>query len=175
MVEKIHDALEEIKIDLDRVITCKEESRERAANQKDSLRNLLKRPDINLNKLLSNSVINSHKAFRELFRQDARFREEVLETVETDIKYLGYTERQKKLASNMRRWEKIEIPEDLDFSSINNLSVRSREILKQHKPKTIADAARLPNVAFADLVNLATFLEIKRLSNGNKSKSRIGS
>lgn len=92
---------------------------------------------------------------------------EIFETVDAEIKYEGYAERQKRLAETLKRVQSMVIPEELDYEKVPNLSYRSRAILASRRPRTIEEAAQLSNVSFSDILNLITYLEI----GGNKKEN----
>lgn len=76
---------------------------------------------------------------------------DVLEQVETEIKYQGYIDRQDAEISRIRTHESIRIPEDLDYSSMHGLSNELKEKLNQARPATLAFAARIPGMTPAAL------------------------
>jgi tRNA uridine 5-carboxymethylaminomethyl modification enzyme len=52
---------------------------------------------------------------------------EALHTMETDIKYSGFIQRQLKEIRNFRHLEKIKIPPDFDYNTVNGLSLEIKE------------------------------------------------
>lgn len=83
---------------------------------------------------------------------------ESLETVESDIKYVGYIERQAMLAKRARRLEGVLIPENINYQAVNGLSVESREKLARFLPETLGKAARISGVTPADVECLEIWL-----------------
>ena len=82
---------------------------------------------------------------------------EVLDAVEIRIKYAGYIEREKRLAEKILRLENLEIPADFDFRKITALSMESRIKLERYRPRTIAQASRIPGVSPADISVLLVY------------------
>ena len=82
---------------------------------------------------------------------------EVLEAAETQIKYAGYIDREKKLAEKIRRLEHLEIPQDFDFQKITALSMECRIKLGRYRPRTIAQASRISGVSPADISVLLVY------------------
>lgn len=76
---------------------------------------------------------------------------DVLEQVETEIKYQGYIERQDAEISRIRAHESIRLPADLDYTSMHGLSNELKEKLSQARPATLAFAARIPGMTPAAL------------------------
>ena len=79
------------------------------------------------------------------------FDNEVLEAVETQVKYAGYIDREKRLAEKILRLEHLEIPQDFDFQKITALSMECRIKLERYRPRTIAQASRISGVSPADI------------------------
>jgi glucose-inhibited division protein A len=79
------------------------------------------------------------------------FNNEVLEAVETQVKYAGYIDREKRLAEKILRLEHLEIPQDFDFQKITALSMECRIKLERYRPRTIAQASRISGVSPADI------------------------
>ncbi|MGO9775923.1 MAG: tRNA uridine-5-carboxymethylaminomethyl(34) synthesis enzyme MnmG [Terracidiphilus sp.] len=71
--------------------------------------------------------------------------------VETEIKFAGYLEQQKKSIAKLKAAEGVAIPEWLDYDVISGLSREMRETLKRVRPATIGQASRLPGVTPAAL------------------------
>ena len=88
---------------------------------------------------------------------DASYRSQVLESVDTLIKYRGYIEREERQAEKLSRLEYIRIPADFDYETISSLSIESRQKLKKYKPETIAQASRISGVSPADVSVLLVY------------------
>ena len=88
---------------------------------------------------------------------DASYRRQVLESVDTLIKYRGYIEREERQAEKLSRLEYIRIPADFDYETISSLSIESRQKLKKYKPETIAQASRISGVSPADVSVLLVY------------------
>ncbi len=79
------------------------------------------------------------------------YAKELLSASEIAIKYKGYIEREKRLADKILRLEDVKIPEKFDYSVLKSISIESRQKLERHRPKTIAQASRIPGVSPADI------------------------
>jgi len=81
---------------------------------------------------------------RAMLRNEAR-------AVETEIKFAGYLEQQKKAIAKLKAAESVAIPEWLDYDVISGLSREMREKLERVRPGTIGQASRIPGVTPAAL------------------------
>lgn len=63
-----------------------------------------------------------------------------------DLRYAGYLKDQEALARKRGRYDELEIPRDMDFSSISGLSNEVAQKLGLVRPQTIGQAARIPGV-----------------------------
>jgi tRNA uridine 5-carboxymethylaminomethyl modification enzyme len=84
--------------------------------------------------------------------------------VETDIKFAGYLEQQKKSIEKLKAAESVAIPEWMEYSAISGLSREMREILERVRPITIGQASRLPGLtpAALSLVHVSIRLQAAR-------------
>jgi tRNA uridine 5-carboxymethylaminomethyl modification enzyme len=80
----------------------------------------------------------------------ARLRNEA-RAVETEIKFAGYLEQQKKSIEKLKAAEALTIPEWIEYGAISGLSREMREKLERVRPGTIGQASRIPGVTPAAL------------------------
>ena len=78
-------------------------------------------------------------------------REEVIESVEIELKYKGYIDRERLSAEKLQRLDRIRLPENFDYDSLQSLSTEARQKLTRIKPATIGDASRIPGVSPNDI------------------------
>jgi tRNA uridine 5-carboxymethylaminomethyl modification enzyme len=71
--------------------------------------------------------------------------------VETEIKFAGYLDQQKKSIEKLKAAEALAIPEWIEYGSISGLSREMRETLERVRPVTIGQASRIPGVTPAAL------------------------
>lgn len=111
-----------------------------------SLYDLLKRPDINYDKL------------KEIFGLP-EINEEAKQQVEISITYEGYIKKQLEQVEKMKRLEEKLIPESIDYALVANLRDEAREKLADIRPISIGQAARISGVSPADISVLMIYLE----------------
>jgi tRNA uridine 5-carboxymethylaminomethyl modification enzyme len=71
--------------------------------------------------------------------------------VETEIKFAGYLEQQKKSIAKLKAAEAVAIPEWIEYGAISGLSREMLETLERVRPITIGQASRIPGVTPAAL------------------------
>lgn len=76
---------------------------------------------------------------------------EIMEEVETSIKYKGYIEREKLVAEKMHRLENIRIKGHFNYSELHEISTEGRQKLTNIDPETLAQASRIPGVSPSDI------------------------
>lgn len=115
-----------------------------------SLETLLKRTNIN------------YECIKELSGTSIQDSELPEFEVETEIKYEGYINRQLFQISQQDKLEAIKIPKNLDFSTLDHLSLEAREKLNKIKPVTIGQASRVGGVSPADIAVLLACVRNKK-------------
>ena len=83
---------------------------------------------------------------------------EVLEDIETDIKYEGYIKRHEAEIKKLLKNEKITIDKNTDYFAFKGLSNEAKEKLTKVKPETFGQASRISGVSPADISALMVYL-----------------
>jgi tRNA uridine 5-carboxymethylaminomethyl modification enzyme len=129
---------------------------------------LLKRPEITI-ELLRPSLQNlplsdeSRTLLAPLLAEpalSARARNE-LRAVETEIKYAGYLDQQRKSIEKLKRAENVTIPTWFDYQNVSGLSREMQEKLGRVRPQTVGQASRIPGVTPAALSLIHVYIEIQ--------------
>jgi len=112
-------------------------------NQKVRLSSLLLRPELSLRDLAQlapevSAAVSSLPA-------------DVVQDVETAIKYQRYIEKEQEVANRILKFEDIPLPTDYDYFLLDALSYEAREKLSKHHPATIGQASRISGVSPADI------------------------
>ena len=120
-------------------------------NQSQKVIDLISRPQVNLKKI--NNYLKLKSELTNCIVDD-----EILESLDIQIKYCGYIEKEKELADKAKRLEDIVIPKNFDFSKINSLSTEAKMKLKRIMPSSIGQASRISGVSPSDINVLLIFM-----------------
>ena len=112
------------------------------------LRDLLKRPEINIHNLCCEKTKNMLKPY------DL----DVIFSVETAIKYAGYEVREIERIEKIKKLDNLKIPNTTNYNQILNLSSESKEKLSFVKPETLGQASRIAGVRPSDVAVLSIYL-----------------
>lgn len=112
--------------------------------QKRKLKDIIIRPEIKLTELYKENKTIQNLIGNIITR-------EILEIVETRLKYQGYIEKEQSIANKLLKLENIFIKEDFNYSKLESLSTEARHKLSRIKPKTIGEAQRIPGVSPSDI------------------------
>jgi tRNA uridine 5-carboxymethylaminomethyl modification enzyme len=85
-------------------------------------------------------------------------------TAELELKYAGYFERERVQAEKMKRMGEFPLPPTLPYAELRSLSTEARQKLGALRPRTLAQASRVPGVSPNDLQNLVLEIERRRLA-----------
>lgn len=78
--------------------------------------------------------------------------------IETEIRYAGYIAREERIIRDIQRHENVKIPDDFDYAPIETMTLESREKMTKIRPRTLAQAGRIPGVSPSDLAQLSIVL-----------------
>jgi tRNA uridine 5-carboxymethylaminomethyl modification enzyme len=148
---------------------------ELARSQGQTWAQMLKRPEVGIeqvlrglsaelkaDELLAPLVELGGERLAALPRNEAR-------AVETEIKFAGYLEQQKKAIQKLKEAEGVHIPEWLNYTTISGLSREMQEKLGRVRPQTIGQASRIPGVTPAALGLVHVSIRIQ-----GKEKAALG-
>jgi tRNA uridine 5-carboxymethylaminomethyl modification enzyme len=137
---------------------------------------LLKRPEVGIAPVLSalRESLAADPQLAELAHvaEDAAVRRVQLHNearaVETEIKFSGYLDQQRKAIAKLKAAEGVTIPDWIDYSVISGLSREMRETLERVRPITIGQASRIPGVtpAALSLVHISIRIQGAKLEQG---------
>ncbi|MBL0309588.1 MAG: tRNA uridine-5-carboxymethylaminomethyl(34) synthesis enzyme MnmG [Bacteroidetes bacterium] len=112
-------------------------------SQKIKLDKILSRPQMDV-KILS-KVLPAVAKF--LSPYDPEF----IESVEIEMKYEAYIEKEVELVNKMNKLEDIRLDTDFDYTRLKALSMEARQKLAQIKPSSLGQASRISGVSPADV------------------------
>jgi tRNA uridine 5-carboxymethylaminomethyl modification enzyme len=126
---------------------------------------LLRRPEVTIDALLPVLREELTETVFAPWRQQptqltAQVRNE-LKSVETEIKYSGYLDQQRKAIDKLKKAEERGIPEWFDYTAVSGLSREMQEKLARVRPATIGQASRIPGVTPAALSLVNVYIEIQ--------------
>ena len=130
-----------------------------------SLAELLLRPEETWSSLAAR-----HEALRAVALDD-----EIAASLQTDVKYQGYVERQEENVARMLRQESVEIPSDFDYRAMTGIANEAKDKLSRLRPRTLGAAARIAGVRPPDVALLAIHVERRRRTAAASAPGMSGS
>ena len=115
-----------------------------------TLAELLKRPEITLEKILSQFPSNQPLTMG------------VKTSIEVNLKYEGYIEKQLQQVQRFRKLEERKLDLELPYLSMEGLRLEARQKLDAVRPRSLGQASRISGVSPADMNVLLVYLEKKR-------------
>lgn len=123
--------------------------------QKVKLVNLLLRPEVGMNDLLTISPDLQDR----VGAIPSEVRNEVVNAAEILLKYQRYIEKEQDVAGRILKFEDVVLPSDFDYFSLQSLSYEAREKLNKMRPRTIGQASRISGVSPADVSVLLIYFK----------------
>ncbi len=114
-----------------------------------SLMELLRRPEVDIQRLLS--FLEGGEAIAE----------QVGEQVEIQAKYAGYIVRQQTEIDKALRYDHLRLPDAIDYTGVPGLSNEVSQKLKAQRPETLGQASRIPGMTPAAISLLLVYLKKK--------------
>jgi tRNA uridine 5-carboxymethylaminomethyl modification enzyme len=84
-----------------------------------------------------------------------------MKTVETEIKFAGYLDQQRKSMEKLKKSEQKMIPEWFDYAAVCGLSREMKEKLGRVRPDTLGQASRIAGVTPAAISLIHVYIEIQ--------------
>lgn len=113
-----------------------------------SAKELLRRPHVSIDKLLTYTDIYCSKA--------------VGRQVEIEVKYEGYISKALKDAEKLQKMEFMKIPDDLRYEEVEHLALEARQKFTKIRPINIGQASRISGVNPSDIAILVNHIETRR-------------
>lgn len=153
LIDETLELINHVSLDPSDINAYLEKSETSPVMQKVKVANLVLRPQVNLKDVIAYSEI--------LFEKVSSLGElgnDILEEVEILVKYGGYIEKEKSLASSLSEYDNIPLKPDFNYNSLVSLSYEAREKLSKQKPSSIGQASRISGVSPADIAVLIVYL-----------------
>lgn len=145
-LEEFKTYLENTRIDPENINALLEQKGKDTVNKKLSLKELLKRPEIDF-KLLEEAG----------FEFDVP--DEIKNAAQTSIKYKGYIDKSLRNIENFKKLESKKLSYNLDYQNIKGLRIEAAQKLARIKPASIGQASRISGVSPADISVLLVYLK----------------
>ena len=126
----------------------------KAMEREYSLADLLRRPNVNYDALMSMQSVDGRK-----FSTDQPLADAVREQIEIQLKYAGYIDRQAREVERHEHFENLKLPGELDYMQVKALSMEVRQKLNKHRPETLGQASRIAGVTPAAISLLLVHLK----------------
>jgi tRNA uridine 5-carboxymethylaminomethyl modification enzyme len=122
---------------------------------------LLRRPELTYDDLqaVARSEVADGADAGGSWRSDERLTEQVSLQVEVQAKYSGYLKRQTDEIERQQRNEELCLPTDIDYADVGGLSNEARQRLRDVRPATLGQAARIPGLTPAAVSLLLVHLK----------------
>ncbi len=135
-----------------------------------SFAQLLKRPEVEISELAP-ALVSRLESAGDLFREwvepmqtgkrlPAWVRNE-MKSVETEIKYAGYLDKQRRSIEKMRKAEDRRIPAWFDYKNVSGLSREMQQTFERVRPMTLGQASRIAGVTPAAVTLVNIYIEIQ--------------
>ncbi len=124
-----------------------------AIQHSERLIQLLKRPEIYVDSLLTLLSTNENGSVRKFISY-----KDVLEQVQIEVKYEGYIKRQYVQVEKFDQYEEMIVPESFDYGRLTSLSAEGKEKLMKVRPHSIGQASRISGVTPADISVLMVYM-----------------
>jgi tRNA uridine 5-carboxymethylaminomethyl modification enzyme len=93
------------------------------------------------------------------WHEDECLAEQVKLQVDVQAKYSGYLKRQNEEIERQRRHEELRLPDNIDYGQVGGLSNEVRQLLREVRPETLGQAARIPGLTPAAVSLLLVHLK----------------
>jgi tRNA uridine 5-carboxymethylaminomethyl modification enzyme len=134
----------------------------KALEHEHTLADLLHRPGVGFDAVASIAAIARPDADVSRDRLNAALGEPlaavVIEQIEIAAKYAGYIDKQAEEVERAAAYERLALPESLDYGQVTALSHEVRQKLTRHRPSTLGQAARISGVTPAAISLLLVHL-----------------
>jgi tRNA uridine 5-carboxymethylaminomethyl modification enzyme len=87
-------------------------------------------------------------------------------STELELKYAGYLARERESAARLAELAEVALPADLPYVELRSLSTEARQKLARIRPRSLAQASRIPGVSPADLQGLVVEILRRRRLEG---------
>ncbi|MAS52811.1 MAG: tRNA uridine-5-carboxymethylaminomethyl(34) synthesis enzyme MnmG [Flavobacteriales bacterium] len=149
-VDSIINQFKKISVQPDLVNPVLNKKNSSEIKQKIKAYNLTLRPQISINDLTIDPLINK------VLKDESQ---EVIEQAEILMKYDGYISKEQEMANKLKKIDSIKIKPNFNYSLIKTLSAEAIQKLSKIKPTNLGQASRVSGVSPSDISNLMIYLD----------------
>jgi tRNA uridine 5-carboxymethylaminomethyl modification enzyme len=149
-VEKLTNYVNEKKMTMAQANPILESLGSKPLSESTKLASLIARPNV--------SVKCFHVEQSDFIETDDVDWDVVQESVDINIKYSGYIEKERQIAEKISRLDYIKIKGKIPYEKIESLSTEARQKLTKIDPETIGQASRISGISPADINVLLVYL-----------------
>jgi tRNA uridine 5-carboxymethylaminomethyl modification enzyme len=147
-VNTMRKGLEKLSVSPDDAASLLASKESAPLKQKQKAITILSRPNIGIDDMIRH--LNSVEELSDKYALTASD----LESMEVEVKYQGYIEKEQAVADKLQRLDYVNIPKGFDYHALESLSSEAREKLSAEQPDTLATASRISGVSASDLAVL---------------------
>lgn len=100
----------------------------------------------------------SYELVRRLSPSPEELEPEEIRHIETELRYTGYLERERRVAERMKGFDGARIPEGFDYDSVKGLRAESLQKLKHYRPESLGQALRISGITPVDVQLVSVIL-----------------
>ena len=126
----------------------------KALEREYSLADLLKRPQVNYQTLMTLRGVDGQDV-----AGPSVLDEVVREQVEIHVKYAGYIDRQAKEVQRHAHFDNLPMPDNFDYLEVSGLSIEVKQKLNKQRPETLGQCSRISGVTPAAISLLLVHLK----------------
>ncbi len=146
------EKLKEIKLKPEEVNKYLESINDTTIIETTDIYTLAKRGAVELKELLNNVNCNG-------IVEQIKLDDNIINQIETEVKYEGYIKRQLKEIQYFLLNEKKMIPDNFDYSKLHSISNEAKTKLSKIRPRSLGQASRIQGISATDISVLSLYLK----------------
>lgn len=142
-----------------------------------NLAELVKRPDIQYSQVMNIALVQQKlpdftpHALKEQYGE--QLAKEVIEQIETLLKYEGYINRQTDEIRKMNEMANILLPQNFDYNEITSLSTEVKQKMNKHQPETLGQASRISGITPSAIGIIMIYLKKNKMLNTYSEEKKV--
>lgn len=140
----------------------------KALEREYSLADLLKRPQVNYQNLMTLRGLDNQDIAGPGVSDDI-----IREQVEIHVKYAGYIDRQAKEVQRHAHFDNLPMPDTFDYLEVTGLSIEVKQKLNKQRPETLGQCSRISGITPAAISLLLVHLKKRGYKDFSQSPALI--